>query len=290
MSVSVVIPTVGRSTLVRAVASVLGQTVDDCEVVVVNDGAKQIDQPFAGNSRVRLVSTLGGQGGNTARMLGVESAGGDKIAFLDDDDYWLPGKIDRQLNVMASTNADIVACQTLILSSQAVRLWPRVEPTPNDMSSYLLRRGAVRSGGSFIPTSSLLVKRSLLEAIPLRTDLKIHQDLDWLLRTCGANQGSFAMVDEPLLVYNASGSSVSLSARWEDSLGWVQEMSADDPRKEYSDFLLTSTFSMAARRRDLEGMGRVIMRALQLGAPSWKAVLYVLGTSAGVVRDAGRSA
>ncbi len=104
--VSAVIPTRGRPELLRrAVRSALAQTLREIEVVVVIDGedsaTKRALQELAHeDGRVRVVALATSVGGSDARNRGVDAASGEWIAFLDDDDEWLPGKLQAQIDAM----------------------------------------------------------------------------------------------------------------------------------------------------------------------------------------------
>ena len=106
MLVSVIIPTLDRPRLLlRAVDSVVQQTHRDIEIIVV------VDRPSpetlaavqtVSDSRLRLIvnpypTTAGG-----ARNVGADHAAGEWIAFLDDDDEWLPNKLEHQLTFAAA--------------------------------------------------------------------------------------------------------------------------------------------------------------------------------------------
>lgn len=101
--VSVVIPTYNRApTLPRALESTLAQTIDDLEILVVDDGSTDDTASVLAtyqdvDSRVRPVVHATNQGANVARNTGIEHARGEYIAFLDSDDEWHPEKLERQL-------------------------------------------------------------------------------------------------------------------------------------------------------------------------------------------------
>ena len=106
--VSAVIPTRGRPELLqRAVRSALAQTLRAIEVVVVIDGedpatSLALKEWTHQDGRLRVLALPASVGGSDARNRGVEAASGEWIAFLDDDDEWLPGKLQAQLDAVGT--------------------------------------------------------------------------------------------------------------------------------------------------------------------------------------------
>ncbi|MGH6887029.1 MAG: glycosyltransferase family 2 protein, partial [Geminicoccales bacterium] len=97
-SIAVVIPTHNRTTpLVRAVRSVLSQTLRPAELIVVDDGST----PPAGGCladfpEVRVIVNPRRMGAASSRNRGVQAASSELIAFLDSDDYWADIKLEAQ--------------------------------------------------------------------------------------------------------------------------------------------------------------------------------------------------
>lgn len=111
--VSVIIPTYNReSTLGRAIDSVLNQTYRNFEVIVVDDGStdntSRVVEKY--KNRIRYYSKLHG-GVSAARNLGLEKSEGTWVSFLDSDDYWLPKKLEKQMEYLQK-NPDIMIAQT----------------------------------------------------------------------------------------------------------------------------------------------------------------------------------
>src|SRR5215468_4951735 len=112
--VSVVIPTHNRpEMLADALASVRAQTFADYEIIVISNGE---DTATRRDSR-RAAAWNGARyfefdEGNLskARNHGIELAAGEWIAFLDDDDMWLPSKLEREVAEARRTGADMVSC------------------------------------------------------------------------------------------------------------------------------------------------------------------------------------
>ena len=106
--VSVVIPTFNRpEMLIRAVTSVLSQTEPDLEVVVVDDASTYDTRATVesiGDDRITYYRNATNQGGAAARNTGVVRARAPYVGFLDDDDVWLPEKLQHQLALLRRVN------------------------------------------------------------------------------------------------------------------------------------------------------------------------------------------
>jgi glycosyltransferase involved in cell wall biosynthesis len=117
--ISVIIPTYNRCGWIEgAVESVLLQSFDDAEIIVVDDGScdstperiGRLTDRYADRRRIRYRSTPH-SGVSAARNRGIEMAEGEWIAFLDSDDYWLPDKLTLQIRYLASHPAYLI-CHT----------------------------------------------------------------------------------------------------------------------------------------------------------------------------------
>lgn len=105
-TLSVIIPTIVKDykLLERAVDSVLSNRILDIEVVIVNDNADAFLLPenflekYSSNNII-IYQNEGIKGAGGARNFGVKKASGELITFLDDDDFLLPGRLERMVNV-----------------------------------------------------------------------------------------------------------------------------------------------------------------------------------------------
>ncbi len=99
--VSVIIPTYNRPHLVsRAIRSVLEQSYQDFEVIVVDDGLDKRSKDVIegiGDGRVRYIENVKSEGAPASRNRGAKESRGDYLAFLDDDDEWSPHKLELQI-------------------------------------------------------------------------------------------------------------------------------------------------------------------------------------------------
>lgn len=180
---SVVIPVHNRSELIgRAVASVVRQTFDDWELIVVDDGSDEDIASAIGSfddPRVTLVRLAENSGAPVARNAGIRMARGTSIAFLDSDDEWLPHKLEDQLRAMGP-QVDAVLCG--FEEEEAGR---KAEVRPP--SGRLTWEQLIYGPRSWITTGQLLVRASALEQFHFDEKLRAYQDWDILLRLSQSN-------------------------------------------------------------------------------------------------------
>jgi glycosyltransferase involved in cell wall biosynthesis len=284
--VSVVIPTRGRAALLRrSVASALAQTMADLEVVVVVDGADpetltalaEVNDP-----RVRRLPLAEPRGGAGARNAAVQAARGEWIAFLDDDDEWLPPKLERQLEVAAGSAYahPVIACRVIGRSPRGDYVWPRRLPRAAEpIGDYLLVRRGLFQGEGLVQTSMLLVRRVDLLAVPFRAELRRHQEWDWLLRALGQPGWGLDFADEPLSVWYVEEARPGISSGddWRYSLDWINGMRDRVTPRAYAAFLLVLVSSLAARQGDRSAIRVLLRQAFSGGSPRPIDLLLFMG-------------
>ena len=102
---SVIIPTYNRARMVdRAIQSVLSQTYQDFEIIVVDDASTDNTQEVVKecmfrDKRVRYIKHEKNKGGSAARNTGIKNEHGEYVGFLDSDDEWLPTKLEKQIEL-----------------------------------------------------------------------------------------------------------------------------------------------------------------------------------------------
>lgn len=195
--VSVVIPTWERSRLLRrAIESVLTQTEQDFELLVVDDGsptdaAERVVKACA-DTRARYLKLPHHQGVSAARNAGILAATGKYVAFLDDDDEWLPEKLESQVRFIETSGASIGAVYT---AQQAID-----EETGRVATIRFPERFRPEAGNS-ITTSSVLIRRHCFDSVGLfDEEFKAGGDYDMWIRV--AARFEFAYIDVPLVKYS----------------------------------------------------------------------------------------
>jgi glycosyltransferase involved in cell wall biosynthesis len=160
-TVSVVIPTRNRLGMLRvALSSVLCQVGVDLEVVVVDDASSDgTPERLAalGDPRLKVIANEVNVGVSRARNIGIDAARGTWIAFLDDDDFWGPGKLEAHLARAESEGAEWVYGAMVFIDPHGEPTRIGRVPTPADLARQLLVDNVI--GGP----SSVAVKARLLE-------------------------------------------------------------------------------------------------------------------------------
>lgn len=284
-AVSVVIPTRGRpQLLLRAVASVLAQTLPELEVLVVVDGPDPETVAALGavaDPRVRVIQNEASLGGGEARNLGVRAARAPWVAFLDDDDEWLPQKLERQL-ALAGRSAyplPIVSCLLIARSPRGDSIWPRRTPRPGEpVGDYLFVREGAFQGETMLQTSTLMAPTALALRVPFEPALKRHQDWDWLLRATDLDGVGVLMVDEPLSVWSIEDDRDSVSRRneWEFSLGWISAHRDRVGARAFAGFIATQIAPQAAREGSLRTLVTLLREMLGQGSPRFRDLALLL--------------
>jgi glycosyltransferase involved in cell wall biosynthesis len=200
--VSVIIPTCNRAELLpRAIRSVLSQSFADFELLVVDDGSDvgngAIVESFA-DARIVYTRHPFRRGGAAARNTGIARARAEYVAFLDDDDEWLPDKLARQVELMRKSSPAVGASYTgcLVVESNSGRIRRQIAPRRNGkLYPAILADNFI--GG----TSSVIAKKSSLERVgSFDESLPSFQDYDLWIRL--AREFDFENIADPLLRYS----------------------------------------------------------------------------------------
>ncbi|MBF0458250.1 MAG: glycosyltransferase family 2 protein [Nitrospirae bacterium] len=284
--ISVVIPTRNRPNLVcKAVESALAQTFKELEVIVVIDGPDEATEDALGqitDPRVRILPLPENVGGSDARNAGVRAARYDWVAFLDDDDEWLPEKLMKQINLAVNLHNPfpVMSCLSIVRTPGGDLTWPKRFPQPSEqISEYLCVRNSFYQGDTKLITSSLLIKKLLLERVPFRSGMKKYQEFDWALRAAQVEGVSFQFVPEPLYIYYAEQQRKAVSSQydWKYFLHWLRENRNLFTTKAYAGYVATDLSAQAAQQGQWEAFVPLLRELFKFGVPRSFDLLLFMG-------------
>ena len=204
--VSVIIPTYNRAHLIgRAIKSVINQTYQDFEIIVVDDGStdntEEIVKSF-NDPRIRYIRHEKNKGEAAARNTGIEAAKGKYIAFQDSDDEWLPEKLYKHMMIFKKAKKKIgVVYSGFWKIRNGKKLYipsPYVFQKEGNIHKELLK-------GNFIGMPASVVRKECFTKIG-NFDIKIPYLEDWELWIRISKYYEFKYIPEPLVIsYYTSG-------------------------------------------------------------------------------------
>ena len=281
--ISVVIPTHNRADLLpRAIKSVQAQTLKDLEILIVSDGSEDntrevVETLAKDDNRIKFIEYYPAKGGNIARNIGIENASGEYVAFLDDDDEFMPEKLEKQIAVMTS-DAKIGMVYTgvrAIYVNEDVE-YSSVPKAEGDLSDKILLDNIIGT------TSTVMVRKELLlQAGKFDVQLRALQDFDLWIRVCQLCKVGFVS-DEMIYYYNYTGTKQvsALTDKYIESFAYInnkykdkmETLSADKMReKKYNEYMLLGNKAM----RNGDGkLARKFIKAALKEQYSKKALAY----------------
>jgi glycosyltransferase involved in cell wall biosynthesis len=262
---------------------VLAQTFSNLEVVVVVDGPERateaaLNQVAGHDERMRVITLGASVGGAEARNVGIRAARGHWVALLDDDDEWLPQKIQLQLARAIADGDDrtLVVCKYICRSTEASDcIRPRRLPRPDEpFCEYMFDILC------YFQTSTFFCSRSLFLRVPFQNALGGFQDIDWLLHA--SLQPGFRVIALPeiLSVYHTpeTRATITSTLAWDKRLAWGQINRALMSGRTYSRFIVGSCVGRAVEERGgYRALLRLLREYLFVGTPTFSGTLLFLG-------------
>jgi len=198
--VSVIIPTYNRANYLRsAIQSVLNQTFKDLEIIVVDDAStdntRQVVHEIV-DDRIHYIAHKKNRGGARAKNTGIKNSEGEFIAFLDDDDLWIPTKLEKQLGLL-NMNPEISVVYTGAWDIDKDGKVGRPLENPSlrgNIYPIILKKNYV------VCDSGALVKKECFDVTGLFDEnLPCNQDWDLWIRM--AKHFQFDYINETLVLY-----------------------------------------------------------------------------------------
>ncbi|RGS30187.1 glycosyltransferase family 2 protein [Bacteroides cellulosilyticus] len=201
--VTAIITTHNRNDLVgRAIESVLHQTYKNLECIVVDDASIVSAEAVCRKYSVEFIyiPKAESKGGNHARNVGIKAAKGEYIAFLDDDDYWLPTKIEKQVALIIEKQC------ALVYSNAKAEIVQGNNVTYMEYSLDYTKRGDMHEkifmSICCLNITILVEKQKLFEVGLFDEDVRFWQEYELTMRL--AQVSLFYFVDEILAVYRVN--------------------------------------------------------------------------------------
>jgi glycosyltransferase involved in cell wall biosynthesis len=230
---SVIIPVYNRAEALRAaLASVLAQSCQDFEIVVVDDGSK--DDPRSvirsfSDPRIRFLRQ-DNRGGGAARNAAIDAALGRFVAPLDSDDTFLPHHL-QTMKILLESKKNTVGYARMIVDRGQGRTFlkpPRAIREGEHMANYLLcDRG-------FVPTITVVVETATARRVRYDENIRVAEDADFAIRLF-LSGCQFAMAREPGAVWKdiADPGRTSAGNRGKRLGDWLERMRPSIPASAY---------------------------------------------------------
>ena len=281
--VSVIIPTHNRADLLpRAIESVLKQTYTNFEIIIVSDGStdntEAVVKKYSENDyRVKYIGYTPARGGNVARNTGIEASKGEYVAFLDDDDEWLPEKLQRQVDLLDSDDSvGLVYTGVHIIYVNEKVEYNSMSKERGDLKKRILIDNCVGTTSTVVLRKSILQKSGMFDV-----KLKALQDFDLWIRI--AQHSKVDVVSQPMInYYNYLGKKQisAVTQKYVDAFGYInskyenemRELTGDEMhQKQVQENLLLANKAM---RNDEARLARVFLKKVLKTGFSKKAFVY----------------
>lgn len=231
MSISVVVPVFnGEKTIEETINSILNQTFQDIEVIIINDGSTDATLETIkkiSDSRIKIFS-YPNAGLSASRNRGISQAKGEYISFIDADDLWTSDKLESQWQALQKNPQAAVAyswTDYIDESSKFLKSGRRIKVN-GDAFSKLLITNFLENG------SNPLIRQNALEKVGgFDESLPAAEDKDMWLRL--AANYEFVCVEKPQILYRTSTSSMSTNLKRQEAASLkVIERSFSYPKAE----------------------------------------------------------
>lgn len=257
--VSVIIPTFNRPDyLEKAITSVSGQSYSNFEILIVDDGSKEAyAKPICNNFEKCTYYFKPNGGLSSARNFGVKKAVGEYIAFLDDDDYWAPDKLEKQVGLLKTRyNIDCVHSAAYVVDEDN-------RPTGSIIGASKNKEHK-RSGNVFwnalglwvVKSPTPLIRKKVFEkGLWFDENIRVGEDVDFYQRMFYRHKIFY--IPEPLAYYREYSNQKRLSTQAIKYIGLEKRM-------------LANFRDMGVRNRIV--LYRIAFRLLTMGIRNWKRV------------------
>lgn len=206
--VSVIIPTFNSAkSIARCIGSVFLNDIQDFEVLIYDDGSDDetlsiIKNLYSNNKSVKVYNATENKGAGYARGFLLNQVKGKYIAFLDSDDFWYPNKLDKQIEILEKTGADIVTCSYDIIDEESSLIGER---KPVRIINFFTMHFS-----NWLPTSMTIISANLV-GVKNMPNLRKRQDYAYWLKLFEENKIKCVVMREKLGAYTRGSNTLSSS-------------------------------------------------------------------------------
>ena len=172
--ISIIMPVFNAKKYIdESIASVISQTYDNWELILIDDCSTDdtydyLLESYEENPKIKLLRNLLNSGAGASRNLGLQSASGQFIAFLDADDIWLPSKLEKQLAFMLDRKSAIVHTSYSFINESGGPISGRVNVSKHvDLNSYMRN--------TEIGMSTVLINKEIIGTFEF-PEMRTHED------------------------------------------------------------------------------------------------------------------
>ncbi|WP_309472836.1 glycosyltransferase family 2 protein [Nostoc sp. ATCC 53789] len=214
--VSVIIPAYNTEAYIaKSIESALEQTLNDIEVIIVDDGSSdqtvEIAKSFT-DQRIKLIVNQENLGASVARNRALRAARGEWVAVLDSDDWYAPERLEKLVFLAEKTNADMIADDLYLIQDGATSPWSTlIEESGERINEvfqvdivYFVETDVYGQPGLHLGLSKPLFKREFLLKHGIRYDEEIRMGQDfWLDMKCLIKGARFFIEPKPYYFYRS---------------------------------------------------------------------------------------
>jgi|LauGreSBDMM110SN_4_FD.fasta_scaffold00195_2 glycosyltransferase involved in cell wall biosynthesis len=223
--ISVIVPTIGRDSLILALESINSQSYQPIEILIVCDHQLKDNQFILQVAKLSLVKVLYNSSGTASanRNLGLLKARGDFVAFLDDDDVWHTEKLKLQVDAISSSGANVIC------SRARYRGWKN-EVVPNKIFNNdklfvisLYNKWSFKPRQYGIPTPTLLVATKLAQNVLFDEKLSEREDI-WFIHNLQILGAKFCQIDKVLAEVSSTKPHTNRKVFMAQEIDWFMKL------------------------------------------------------------------
>ena len=285
--VSIIITTYGDpTTLRRAIESVLNQTYKDFEILVVDDNSpetknrkktEKLMEDFRDELRIQYIKHSKNRNGAAARNTGIKVAKGKYIGFLDNDDFFVPTKLEKCINLLEK-NPDTNIILTNVLVFRNNKLNAMLDFSKQNYSAFDLMKNIniLGTGSNLFLTKQLCMNLDGFDEGFIR-----HQDIEFMVRALEI--GTVKVIPQFLTVKVHTGNNIpdyhnlkNVKKQFTNKFDYIIKKQSEEDKKQYFINMMSNLFDVSVASGNREYIREALLDLKKTGKVSLKQRLFVM--------------